>query len=158
MMTSWLAEYGVQIIIGLFGAGTLVGIVTAILNHFAHIQINRETAVARRNQTADTTVASALDTLGHTIQELRDENVDLRRRMSEMEAARLLEHEARKREKAEWQRQMTELRESLSTAQEGIAERDKEIKALTETVTKLQIELTQAKRGTGLNYTQRRKQ
>ena len=158
MMTSWLAEYGVQIIIGLFGAGTLVGVVRVVLGYFAHIQINRETAVARRNQTADTTVASALDTLGHTIQELRDENVDLRRRMSEMEAARLLEHEARKREKAEWQRQMTELRKSLATAQEGIAERDKEIKALTETVTKLQIELTQAKRGAGLNYTQRRKQ
>ena len=154
MMTSWLAENALEIIIALIAGG----VIAEGFRYLANVQINRETAVARRNQTADTSVSSALDTLGHTIQELRNENVDLRRRMTEMEAARLLEHEARKREKAEWQRQMTELRESLSAAQEGIAERDKEIKALTETVTKLQIELTQAKRGTGLNYTQRRKQ
>ena len=144
------------------GGGTIVGLATAILNHFANVQINRETAVARRNQTADNSVSSALNTLGHTIQELREENVDLRRRMTEMEAARRLEQETSKREKLEWKGQMADLRRELSQVEEQarreVAERDKKIEALTETVAQLQAELTHAKRGTGLNYTQRRKQ
>ena len=140
----------IRVILAMGGGAMFIVLIKEVFSYLANLKINRETAVTMRATAADNSVQNALNTLDATVSRLQADNAEMRQRMATMEAER-------DRERAEWQRQMKELRDSLSTAQAGIAERDKEIKALTETVAKLQAELTRAQRGTGLNYTQRRK-